>query len=54
MELAKIVGGMYNLPIGLLIRIVQVCAKMPGSKVYIITIYEVTIIIYYIVILLEF
>ena len=51
-EIAKIIGKTYNIPLVILIKIVELCARMPGSKIYIITIYTITAIIYYIAILM--
>lgn len=46
-EIAKVIGKIYNIPLVVLIKIVELCAKMPGSKIYIVTIYEITVLIYY-------
>lgn len=51
-EIAKVIGKIYNIPLVILIKIVELCAKIPGSKIYIITIYTITAIIYYIAILM--
>lgn len=49
-KISAILAKIYNLPLKLLIFIVQFCGRLPGSKIYVITISGVTVLIYYFVI----
>lgn len=52
MKIAGVFAIIYNIPLNLLIKIAEFCSKIPGTKLNVITISGVSIIVYYLIILI--
>lgn len=51
-KISKVIGRLYIVPLNVFIKIVEVCANIPGSKIIIITIYTAIVLTYYMAILI--